>query len=301
MSEQARVLVVDDELFNVEILRDHLERAGYEVLSAEDGESGWAMIERERGALDAVLLDRMMPGLNGLQLLERIKADDELSALPVIMQTAMAAKHEVLEGLHAGAQYYLTKPFDGATLLAVVTTAVTDYRRYAELQAEAARTQDTLSLLDQGQFTFRTLEEGRRLAALLSKACNDPQRVVLGLSELLTNAVEHGNLGIGYDEKSRLNEQGRWRQEVERRQELAEYAGKRVEVVFSRIGEEFHFTIRDEGEGFGWHDYLEFSAERAFDSHGRGIALAAGVSFTRLEYRGCGNEVFAVVGSFEEE
>ena len=295
MAEQGRVLVVDDERFNVEILREYLEQADYEVLSAEDGERGWQVVEREYSALDAVLLDRMMPGIDGLELLKRMKGSDEMRCIPVIMQTAMAAKHEVLEGLDAGAHYYLTKPFDRATLLAVVATAVADYRRYVELRMEAAGTVDTLGLMDHGHFVFRTLEEGRRLAALLAKACDDPERVVLGLSELLTNSVEHGNLGIGYDQKSRLNAEGTWRQEVERLLQLPEHAHKQVEVEFDRCDGELRFLIRDQGEGFDWDDYLEISPERAFDNHGRGIALAAGVSFSRLEYRGCGNEVFAVV------
>jgi anti-sigma regulatory factor (Ser/Thr protein kinase) len=120
------------------------------------------------------------------------------------------------------------------------------------------------------------------------------ERLAIGLIELFLNAVEHGNLGIGYKEKSVLNLNGTWDVEIERRMALPENASKVVEVEFQRVQKEIRFRIRDQGQGFDWESYLQFSPERAFDSHGRGIALARNLSFSRLEYQGSGNEVIAV-------
>ncbi len=79
-----------------------------------------------------------------------------------------------------------------------------------------------------------------------------------------------------------------------RRQALPDNQAKVVSVTFRRMERDVYFRIRDEGKGFDWESYLQFDPERAFDTHGRGIALARNMSFSRLEYLGSGNEVVAV-------
>src|SRR5438067_13188136 len=111
----------------------------------------------------------------------------------------------------------------------------------------------------------------------------------------MVHAVEHGNLGITYDEKSVLLAEGRWRDEVARRLGLSENRGKRADVQFIRGDDELRFIICDRGNGFEWTRYLEIDPRRAFDRHGRGILMARHVSFSSIDYRGCGNEVVATV------
>lgn len=290
----ACVLVVDDEPLNVEILTEVLGEAGYETVTASDGVEGWKALQSAPERFDGVLLDRMMPNMNGMELLARIKSSPPHAMLPVILQTARTAREDIVDGLSAGAWYYLCKPFDDQTLLAVVKTATEDYQRYRKVLRQAASSARTLKLMDKGQFTFHTLDEGRDLAGLLSNTVTNGERLAIGLIELFLNAVEHGNLGIGYKEKSVLNLNGTWDVEIERRMALPENASKVVEVAFERVQKELRFRIRDQGQGFDWESYLQFSPERAFDSHGRGIALARNLSFSRLEYQGSGNEVIAV-------
>ena len=109
------------------------------------------------------------------------------------------------------------------------------------------------------------------------------------------NAVEHGNLGITYDEKSALLVDGGWAQEVARRLTLPENVNKRVDVRFARGDDELRFTICDRGNGFEWARYMDIDPRRAFDRHGRGILMARHVSFSSIEYRGTGSEVVATV------
>lgn len=294
-NDKGTVLVVDDEPFNLEILTEQLEDEGYETVEAENGALAWTLLEKTPDRFDAVLLDRMMPELDGMEVVARIKAHPDLRALPIIMQTAKAAKEDVLAGLKVGAYYYLTKPFEKDQMLAIVKSAVADYRRYRALREETRRTIRTLTLMDYGKFKFRTLTEGRTLVTLLANALPEASRVVMGLSELVINAIEHGNLGISYADKSRLNERGTWEEEVNRRLALPANATKTVHLEFERTQNEVRFFIQDQGDGFEWQDYLEFSSERAFDTHGRGIAMARAVSFDRLEYRGTGNQVMAAL------
>lgn len=290
-----KVLVVDDEPINLELLTEYLRLAGFASEKVGGGKDAWDLLQAYPERYSAVLLDRLMPGMDGMEVLSLIKSDKTLSTLPVIMQSCMQDNQSILEGLQAGAYYYLTKPYDRQTLSAVVNTAVDDYQRYQALQKNTRKTSNALKMMVKGQFTFRTLNDARDLAALLANACFDSDRVVLGLTELMINAVEHGNLGIGYNEKSNLNSTGMWENEVLKRLDQSEYKNKQATVSFERNSTEIVFHIYDQGEGFDWMPYLGISLERAMDTHGRGIALANSISFDTIEYRGNGNEVCAIV------
>lgn len=290
-----RILVVDDEAFNIEIIQGYLEDEDYLLDTAQDGVEAWEKLEREPESYDAVLLDRMMPRMNGMEVLARIKEHPLLRQTPVILQTARAAKADVVEGIRAGAYYYLAKPFDEAMLISVVRTAVRDSRQYRRVRDELKETTRTLGLMREARFRYRTLTEARGLAALLANACPHAEAVVMGLAELMINAVEHGNLGISYAEKSALNETGGWEAEVERRLARADQAERFVEVEMIRDDQEIRVVITDQGAGFDWSDFLSLSPERAMDNHGRGIAMAGLLSFSRIEYRGRGNEVVAAI------
>ena len=293
MSAQ-RLLVVDDEPFNLEIISEYFDGLGFDIDTAENGEEAWALLN-ETGPYSAIILDRMMPVLDGMGLLKRVKSDERLQSLPVIMQTAAGTPDQVQEGLSAGAYYYLVKPFERESLLTIVRGALADNEAREALQQKLAEHGSTLQLMTSAEFSLRTVEEAGALAALLAQASPKPESAVLGLSELLVNAVEHGNLGISYREKSALRHEDRWAEEVVRRLALTENAAKRVRAVLARDEAGVSIRICDEGEGFDWREYLEFSPERAFDPNGRGIALEKMTSFDSLEYSGCGNTVVVTI------
>jgi CheY-like chemotaxis protein len=287
--------VVDDHALDRKLLTAHLTPEGYAIETASDGVEAWGLLAADPERFDVVLLDRTMPRMDGMQLLGRIKEDERLRMLPVILQTALAERDQILEGIRAGAYYYLTKPYDVDMLRSVVRTATMDYRGYRELQAQVKKGADSLRLLRNALFTFQTVEQAHDLSTLLANTCPDPAASVIGLTELLVNAVEHGNLGITYDEKSRLYANGGWHEEVQRRLALPENASKYVEVSFERKDDCVRFVIRDQGDGFDWKRYIQVDPQRAFDTHGRGIAMANRLSFNELEYVGCGNEVVGTI------
>ena len=295
MTAAITILLVDDIATNLEILEDYLEGSGYHLASARDGIEAWTMLEREPDRFHAVLLDLMMPGMTGMEVLHRMKAHPTLTQVPVIIQTAATSPSQISEGLAAGAHYYLTKPFEKADLLSILATAVRDREAYLAVQRELASSAATLQLLHNGTFRFQTLEEARQLAALLAHAYPAPSRVVTGLLELLLNAVEHGNLGISYHEKTRFLEDGTLDDEIARRLRNPAYANRHASATFIRHGEALHLSVIDEGAGFDWRPFLELNPQRAFHSHGRGIATARMFSFDKLEYHGTGNHVETVV------
>lgn len=289
------VLAVDDEPFNLEIIKEYLSAINIDTVCVESGEQALIVLQNSPQRFSAVLLDRMMPGIDGIEVLKQIKADENTSRLPVIMQTAKAGKENMLEGLNAGAHYYLSKPYDQPTLLAIISTAIRDYQRYKNIQENLEQSAQTLMLMNRGEFNFKSLNEARSLSALLARACPDSDRVVFVLTELMVNAVEHGNLGISYQEKSRLITDEKWEGEILHRLALPENRDKHVTIEFTRDENKITFLITDQGAGFNWQEYMEVSPNRAFDSHGRGIAMANSISLNQIKYLEKGNKVSVTV------
>jgi len=114
-----RLLLIEDEPDLRFILRLTLERSGFEVVEARGGEEGLRLASG--GGYDAILLDVMMPGIDGYSVCRALKADPRTSGTPVVFLTAKVQENEIGEGLAAGAVGYLAKPFDVATLSTELT------------------------------------------------------------------------------------------------------------------------------------------------------------------------------------
>ncbi len=122
-----RILVVDDEEDILELVRYNLAAEGYRVLCAATGEEALAAVRSQRPEL--ILLDLMLPGIDGMTVARRLRADPETRALPIIMLTARGEEMDVIGGFESGADDYITKPFSPRILLARVRAAM---RRKAE-------------------------------------------------------------------------------------------------------------------------------------------------------------------------
>jgi len=287
-----RILIVDDDPAVRHVVAAVLSGEGYDVVSRPDGREGQEFLEKEGGTVNAVVLGWQMPRMTGLELLHWIKTHPALDSTPVIMQTSMRAAEQVKEGIDAGAFYYLTKPMQEKVLLSIVRAALADARYKASLLQQLRQCQNPLGLMVEGTFHFRTPQEGDRLSVILANATPVPQRA-MGINEILINAVEHGNLGITYEEKTVYLENGSWASEVERRLALPENAGKKVAVRAAKHEDRMEVVVEDEGPGFDYAKYLHFDESRVFDTHGRGIALAGAVLC--LEYLGDGSRVRVTV------
>jgi two-component system, cell cycle response regulator len=153
-----KILVVDDHEDNVELLRARLEARGYEVFGANDGFTALDIVQRV--IPDLILLDVMMPKMDGMEVVRRLKANKDLPFIPVIMQTALDSTENKVEGLDAGADDYITKPINFAELEAHVKSML----RIKQLQTELNQANEklrTISLTDglTGIENRRSLEE----------------------------------------------------------------------------------------------------------------------------------------------
>jgi CheY-like chemotaxis protein len=278
-------------------LKEYLEPTGYPLAMAKDGQEAWEMLSSEPKKYFTVLLDREMPKMCGMEVLKKIKADSHLKNLPVIMQTARQHKDDITEGINAGAYYYLTKPYLAEDVRMISTSAIADYFKHESFAAVGLKGGIGLVGAEMSQYSFRTPNEADALSRTLAMRCPAPEKTAIGLWELMINAIEHGNLGISYQEKSELLENGTWEKELQARLAQPELAVKKATVSYENGAGVIRFRICDEGSGFDWKPYLTLSPERAFDTHGRGIALSKGKFFDHVEYLGKGNEVLAVVRS----
>ncbi|MDO4581020.1 MAG: response regulator transcription factor [Bacillota bacterium] len=120
-----KILIVEDEKLLAASLRELFERKGFDVECVYDGEDG--ALYAETGVYDLLILDVMMPGLNGYQVAKRVRSSR--CGTPILMLTARSGVEDRIEGLNAGADYYLTKPFDRRELLACVNALL---RRHGE-------------------------------------------------------------------------------------------------------------------------------------------------------------------------
>lgn len=300
-STSPEILVVDDDRPTLALLRGLLKTAGLRCATVESGEDALQLLKEHPRRFHAMLLDRGLPGMEGLDVLRHIKDEPMLRALPVILITGSNAPSEVVKGLSAGAFYYLPKPVDALALLAVVRTAVSDHNRYQELQDALHAAGRTFTLLESATFRYRTPEEAYALIELLAAACPDPDSAVIGLAELAINAIEHGNLEIGHELKGRLIAESALRGEIERRLQDPILGPRRVTVQVQRVATLLRATFIDEGKGFNWHVYEHLAPELMLENHGRGIFMANASGFSRLEYLGRGNTVLVEIAMPEAD
>jgi adenylate cyclase len=140
LRDPPRILIVDDNPTNREVLQVRLNSQGYEVITAVDGEDALAKVREFEP--DLVLLDVMMPKLDGISVVKQLKQDSKLRFIPVILVTAKADTRDVVIGLDAGGDDYLTKPFEQAALVARVRSMLRIKELHDKVQMQAAQLQE---------------------------------------------------------------------------------------------------------------------------------------------------------------
>ena len=184
------ILIVDDNLTNLDILQARLEAHNYKILTATDGKAGLAMAKEKQP--DLILLDIMMPKMDGIEVCQHLRADSSLPFMPIILVTAKADPKDVVAGLEAGGDEYLTKPVDHAALVARVKSMLrikalhdTVLEQSAKLEAQSAQLAEWNRTLEQQ--VAEQLAKLQRVGQL--KRFLSPQLV-----DLITSSGEEGLL-----------------------------------------------------------------------------------------------------------
>lgn len=289
--QQDRILVADDSLTVRMELEELLKDMGLEVVLAEDGRQCLELLNQEKP--DAVLLDVIMPEMDGFEVLKSIKGNLGLRDIPVIMQTSLDDTESIRRGIDEGAFYYLTKPVDVSLLQSIVTAAISDYRQHEALREKIKESDNPFAFVVDATFRFKTLADAEYLALRIANTCPSPTETATAINELMINAVEHGNAGITYEEKGEHIAAGTLQDEIDRRLESPANAHKHVEVRIRKEPDKMTVLIADEGPGFDYEKYLQLDETRALHAHGRGVVLAG--LYTDLQYIPPGNKVCVTI------
>ncbi len=178
MDRPARILVVDDTPDNVQLLQLDLEDEGYEVVCAMNGLDALDCAARDN--VDVILMDSMMPVMDGLTALRKLKADPKTAPIPVVMVSARFSEADLIEGLDAGAHDYVPKPYSRLQLLARVRSAIRVKEAHDAIQDLNVRLEEARE---------RAEREARFKSEFLSSMSHEirtPLNGIVGMAELLS-------------------------------------------------------------------------------------------------------------------
>jgi DNA-binding response OmpR family regulator len=286
-----KVLVVEDEGGVRRLFERLIKMGGHEVRTAEDGVEG--LKAHDEFEPDLIISDICMPRMDGLTLLKRIRKDDPECIF--LLMTGMGSEEVATNALRLGANDYLCKPLSIKELhllleqyRAVIAdrTAQQDVVGRAATKAIEIQLESCISMVP--KITDQLLREA---SDVLSR--RERLGVRLALFELLVNAIEHGNLGISYDEKRQALLTGSFPELYRQRLDQPALVNRKVKIRYTynpKTGCEW--VITDEGEGFDWKNIPNPMEElgHAEALNGRGIFLAK-MQFDELEYIEQGNIV----------
>lgn len=247
---------------------------------------------REPDPFDCVVLGGGL--IDVLSDLLTLRDEPALRDVPLLTVLAHGSEEQVAACARAGAFYCFVEPLDRALLAAMLraASALHPAPRSSAVSGLPVSMQ-SMPQVKELVLSVRSLAEAQLVSTLISELCPQPARQALGVTELLLNAIEHGNLEISGPEKARLLREGRFDQVVRERAADPRFADREVTVWLRRSADHVEIVCEDQGPGFDWKS-LDASARVDLNGpSGRGIALSRSLAFDSLEYLGRGNVAVA--------
>lgn len=289
-----KVLIIEDDPSVGFFLEEVASSASHDVRRAVDGDKGLELFYEFQP--DMILSDLMLPGIDGMEILERVRSKD--NDVVFIMLTGYGSEEMAIRALELRANNYLHKPIRHEAL-----TGLLD--KYGELIRSRTRKEEVRRMVTR-RHTEVVMSNRMELVSeivnmLVEEAApslTESERfgIQLGLYELIVNAIEHGNLGISFQEKNAclFDSSEKYNELLRSRLSDENLAAKRVTIEFRYSAGRLEWLIEDEGEGFDWYSLPNpLSRENQSNLSGRGIFLAS-FQFDELSFLGNGNRVRAV-------
>lgn len=287
--KKLKILLAEDDESVREYIARLLAKNGYDVAEAVDGKEAIALYEKPGLAFDAIVSDLLMPAVDGRKLAEY---NFENRILPFIVCTAVAEAKTALDLLKFGVHDYVVKPIERKHFLAVVKNAISRHTAMISigLMSPYDGNVGEISILSRtGELQKVTGWIKEKVAGALGKG--GTAKFINFVTEFLLNAHEHGNLGIGREEKAALLEEEKFDIEVKNRE--AE-SNKRIGVAVSVLKDEVAVKISDDGHGFDYDKQLAMSEDDLLAMltmpSGRGVYMGSRY-FDRVQYSDGGASV----------
>lgn len=288
-----RILLIEDDDEIVELIKTLLKDESVEINHVANGIEGLELILSDHSKYDLILVDRVLPGIDGIDILKKIKLNQEVINTPIIMATSSSKDEVVSQGIKAGAFYYLIKPLRKKSFLTVINRAFehVDNIRNGLKYYDSFR--GGISCFTHLEAKLSNHKSVLDLAYSLSFLFDDAARAFRGLYELLLNSVEHGIYGLG-EKKNDLVIDGKYKDFLNDIDSDEKKTGE-VSVIIKRELTSTKITITDPGPGFNWTEFLSLDPSNSNKETGRGIAYAKEVCFDELTFNKEGNEVTATM------
>ncbi|MBQ3656581.1 MAG: response regulator [Bacteroidales bacterium] len=284
-----KILIIEDDFISRNYLRDLLRYSGYEAVSARNVPEGLDSYIRQKP--DMIICDILLPGVSGLEFLKQIREKDLTTF--ILMVATQTSERVITECFRNGANDFLKHPILDKDILPKIA------KQKDKLENQHTKTDFGSVISGNINMVFpigfdvvykiaeRVFDEF--IPGYFSDYVETEIRV--GLSELICNAVEHGNLGITFSEKKRSTDEGNFEQLIRERLEDPVLSSRRVKIEFSYNEEECQWVITDDGDGFDYNNISVPSLEENKEGFsGRGINLSKAL-FDSIEYIGKGNVV----------
>jgi two-component system cell cycle response regulator len=285
-NEDIKILIVDDNETNRMCAEMNLKRfiKYSNVASQDDGITALDYL-RKHPDTDIVFIDRMMLKMNGIPMIRQMNADPTFKHMVSVFQTGEVSLPEKQECIDNNALYLLQKPYDYKSQ-GILTNFI------ASLIRARRRMQDKIALSNKDtirdNYELTTLAEVEDAAVALALNYPNPLNMYEAIYELLLNAVEHGNLELGYNKKRNFATYEDYIKEISEREKDPKNASKVVKAAISKQAKKIILTISDNGKGFQMSHFPEFCAGCIREHNGRGIYKAQKI-FDTLEYTNNGS------------
>jgi CheY-like chemotaxis protein len=282
-----KILIIDDEKPVRDVLNIALKEEGYESYQASNGENGFELCKTSKP--DIVLTDVMMPGIDGIEVTKRIKAQSD--DIDVVVMSGFGTEELVVNALRAGASNYIKKPIIFDELFKILDDIIfkRENRKRFEIDKEIVQKEHKEIVLGNDVSSVW----GAVNQILFNAHAVADQSIIegmsIGLYELLINAIEHGNLGITFEEKSEAMQSNRYRELLEKRRKGIEREKQYVHIRCDYSPDTLTVEIQDHGDGFDLTTLPDMKdTESILSDHGRGILLAT-LFYDQVEYAEPGN------------
>ena len=283
------ILVIDDEKSIRKILSIALQEKGYEVFEATNGREGLEVFKDKKPEI--VITDVKMPEMSGIQVTREIKRlNDDVD---VIIITGYGSEDLVIESLRVGASNFIKKPILLAELYKILEDIV--LKRESKKRLEVAK--DVVIYEKKkcviGNDIKKIWSVVNQILFNISPFFEKPayEGLRIGLYEIIINAIEHGNLGISYNDKNKALNSNTYMDLLNEKIKIAEEKGKKVEITSTFEENIFEIEVKDDGDGF---DYESIPSpndpDKLLEAHGRGVFLTS-IYFDEIKYMDPGNRV----------